>query len=288
MPGRRCKSHPCSAYSSGHAGTAKVGAPVKPSPYSKYQSWKAESLTIRPKYSVVIPAYNESIQILPTVGAIAAHFSSLGDPWELIVADDGSTDGTVALLQDINLANLVVLVTEENRGKGSAVRRGVAAARGEYILVANANQSTPIEQFGILLAQITEYGCDISIGSRAAAGATVSNNGALRRLFGFVLHIVVKSSNGQPIRDTECGFKLFRASVARDLFSRQVIDGFSFDLEVLYLACRSGYSVAEVPVEWIEAPGSGGAAPKVAMNSVVDLFGIRLNGVLGRYRAQAF
>jgi dolichyl-phosphate beta-glucosyltransferase len=251
--------------------------------YDGYQAWKTEPLSMTPTYSVIIPAYNEAIRILPTIGAIATHMSSLGQPWELIVADDGSKDNTVALLKDLCLANMVVLVAERNGGKGSAVRRGVGAARGRYMLIADADQSTPIEQFSTLLRKITDQGFDISIGSRAANGAEVSSKGAVRHILSFGLHLMVKVLFGLGIRDTQCGFKLFTSESARDLFARQTIDGFSFDLEVLYLAQRGGYRVAEVPVEWIDAPGSTVDAAKVAMRFLVDLVGIRLNDLRGRY-----
>ena len=252
--------------------------------YEDFQAWKTEPLTVSPTYSVVVPAYNEAIRILPTIGAIAAHMSSLGEPWELIVADDGSKDETVALLSDLHLANLVVLIAEKNGGKGSAVRRGVAAARGAYILIADADQSTPIEQFSTLLRAITHGHFDISIGSRAASGAQVSSKGLLRRTLSFGLHVMVKVLFGLGIHDTQCGFKLFTQEAARELFARQIIDGFSFDLEVLYLASRHGYKIAEIPVEWIDAPGSTVDAAKVAVQFVVDLVGIRVNDFRGVYQ----
>ncbi|GLX99842.1 MULTISPECIES: dolichyl-phosphate beta-glucosyltransferase [Actinoplanes] len=251
--------------------------------YTAYRTWAAEEISHPPRVSVVIPAYNEEERIIPTIGAIATHMSARGEPWELIVADDGSTDTTVSLLQTMNLANMRVLVAERNGGKGSAVRRGVLAARGEIVLFADADQSTPIEQFDHLLNRITHEGYDIVIGSRHAAGASVANKSMVRKMLSGGLRFVVRTLGGLTITDTQCGFKLFTAPAARSLFTRQIIDGFSFDLEVLYLANKTQMRVAEVPVEWIDAPGSTVRPLKVTLQFLQELIRVRLNDLRGRY-----
>jgi len=124
------------------------------STYQAYRAWVTEPIAGKPRISVVIPAYNEEWRILPTVGAIATHMCARGEPWELIVADDGSTDTTGELLTDLRLPNMRVLIADRNRGKGSAVRRGVPAAQGDYVLFADADQSTPVEQFDRLLDEL--------------------------------------------------------------------------------------------------------------------------------------
>ncbi len=252
-------------------------------PYEAYDRWARTPLAEKPRVSVVVPAYNEEIRILPTVGAIGLHMSQRGEPWELLVADDGSTDSTVALLQGLGWANLRVLVAERNGGKGSAVRRGVQAARGEYVLFADADQSTPIEQFDALLRPLVEDGYDLAIGSRAATGAAVSGKSRLRLLLSAGLRTVVRVGFGLNVSDTQCGFKLFTAAAAHRLFDLQVVDSFSFDLEVLYLAERIGLRTAEVPVEWIDAPGSTVSAGKVSAQFLVELVKIRLHDLRGRY-----
>jgi dolichyl-phosphate beta-glucosyltransferase len=231
---------------------------------------------------VVIPAYNEEWRILPTIGAIATHMSARGEPWELIIADDGSTDTTAALVEDLRFANLRLLRAVKNAGKGDAVRRGMLAARGKVVLFADADQSTPIEQFDRLKAMLDE-GFDVVVGSRAAEGAEVSNKSLTRRILSRGLRLVVSTGFGITVSDTQCGFKLFTAESARRLFSTQIVDGFSFDLEVLYLAHKLGYRTAEVPVEWIDAPGSTVDAAKVSMQFLRDLVLIRTNDVRGRY-----
>ena len=220
---------------------------------------------------------------MPTVGAIAAHVSNLGEPWELIVADDGSSDDTVELLNDLDLVNLRVLEAERNGGKGSAVRRGILAARGDVILFADADQSTPIEQFSALLAEI-EAGADVAIGSRGADGATVANKSTMRKVMSWGLNQLVRFGFGIPYADTQCGFKMFSRDAAHRLFRHQLVDQFSFDLEILYLANKFAMTVAEVPVEWIDAPGSTVDTGKVAVEFLRDLVQIRLWDVQGRYR----
>lgn len=247
-----------------------------------YREWATQPLRVAPTYSVVIPAYNEEWRILPTIGAIATHMSSLGQPWEMIIADDGSTDTTVELVGELGLANLRLLEAEHNGGKGSAVRRGVLAARGRIVLFADADQSTPIEQFGALAARIDE-GFDVVVGSRAASGAEVANKSFARRVFSNGLRAITQGIFRIPVSDTQCGFKMFTADAAELLFRRQVVDEFSFDLEVLYLAGKFGLKTAEVPVAWFDAPGSKVDAAKVAIDFLRDLVAIRWRDLRGGY-----
>jgi dolichyl-phosphate beta-glucosyltransferase len=249
-----------------------------------YRKWETTPLTERPKYSIVVPAYNEEWRILPTIGAIATQMCTLGEPWELIVADDGSTDTTVKLVSELGLVNLHLLIADKNGGKGSAVRRGMLRARGDIVLFADADQSTPIEQFESLKKLIDE-GFDVVVGSRAVEGAEVESKSFLRKVFSSGLNFIVRRIFQIPVADTQCGFKMFTADAADRLFRRQLIDEFSFDLEILYLAQKFDMKTAEVPVRWIDAPGSKVEAGKVALEFLRDLAIIRWNDVRGRYDA---
>ena len=248
-----------------------------------YRAWSHEPLSERPRYSVVIPAYNEEWRILPTIGAIAAHMCSLGQPWELIVVDDGSTDATVALLEDVGLANLHVLVQANNVGKGRAVRRGVMAAAGEFVLFADADQSTPIEHFEELIAEI-EAGADVAVGSRGLKESGAENKSVGRHVMSAGLNGLVRTLFQLPISDTQCGFKMFTAEAAQLLFSRQLIDAFSFDLEILYLARKFDLVTVEVPVTWIDAPDSKVQPIRVALGFIRDFAVIACNDLRGKYR----
>ena len=251
--------------------------------YSAHEESKTKPI-IRDVYlSIIIPAFNEEDRILPTIGAIASHMASLGFPWELIIADDGSTDDTVDVIKRLDLANLRVLQAEQNEGKGSAVRRGMLAARGRYILFDDADNSTPIEELQKLLRKVDQDGYDIAIGSRAADGAHEANRSMVRRLFSIGLRWMVQNIFRIGVQDTQCGFKLYTRDAARRLHTVQTIAGFSFDLEILYLASRLGYKIAEVPVAWVDAPGSKVDTRLEAQRFLRDLLIIKWNDLRGIY-----
>jgi dolichyl-phosphate beta-glucosyltransferase len=250
--------------------------------YSAYQIWKTTPIRHRPYLSVVIPAYNEAERIIPTIGAIAAHISSFAYDWELIIADDGSRDGTADLVTDLQLVNLRLLRAERNSGKGNAVRRGMLAARGERILFTDADNSTPIEELNKLMAAL-DKGYDLAIGSRAALGAQETNRSILRSVTSTTLRWLVRVLFRIGVQDTQCGFKLFTAASAQRLCQIQTINGFSFDLELIYLANKLGYRIAEIPIDWIDAPGSKVQIARETRRFLADLLHIMVNDLRGRY-----
>jgi dolichyl-phosphate beta-glucosyltransferase len=252
-------------------------------PYEDYQRWKTTPIDGQPALSIVIPAYNEEVRIVPTIGAIASHVSSLGFPWELIVSDDGSKDNTVQIVEELSFANLRVLCAPKNEGKGSAVRRGMLAAQGKVVLFDDADNSTPIEEVAKLLAKIEDEGYDVAIGSRAAAGAEEAKKGFVRQLMSDGLRWIVANVFRIGVQDTQCGFKMFTREAAQRLYGAQTITGFSFDLEILYLANKLGYRIAEVPVAWVDAPGSKLDPSKEAQRFLRDLVKIKMNDLRGVY-----
>ena len=251
--------------------------------YSAYEQWKQEPLEQKPEISVVIPAYNEEIRIIPTIGAIASHMVTLNRPWELLVSDDGSTDSTVSMLQELEFANMRVLIAPANGGKGSAVQRGMLEAQGDFVLFTDADNSTPIEEIGRLLQKIENDGFDIAIGSRAADGAEVENKSLKRKILSAGLNTIVQKLFRIRVKDTQCGFKLFSRDAARRLHTAQTLMGFSFDLEILYLAFKFDYKVAEVPVNWFDAPGSKVDTAKEARRFITDLVKIKMTDLQGGY-----
>lgn len=252
-------------------------------PYDNYQKWKTEPLREEPVLSIVIPAYNEEERIIPTIGAIASFVSDMNIPWELLIADDGSRDRTVELVIELGLANLRLLRAEKNSGKGNAVHRGILAARGRYILFADADNSTPIEEITKLLVKVREEGYDLAIGSRAAMGAAEGHKSLLRHLLSGGLRLMVHNIFRIGVSDTQCGFKMYTQEAAHRLHQAQTIMGFSFDLEILYLAAKWGYRVAEVPINWIDAPGSKVDTAKEVRRFLRDLFLIKWNDLRGVY-----
>ncbi len=251
--------------------------------YEDYERWKTTPIKGEPYLSIIIPAYNEEIRIVPTIGAMASHVSGLGFPWELIISDDGSKDDTVKLVEELGLVNLRVLKAPQNEGKGSVVRRGMLAARGKYALFADADNSTPIEEVAKLLVKLDREGYDVAVGSRAAAGAQEAQRTLLRRILSGGLRWIVRNIFRIGVRDTQCGFKMYTREAAQRLHSAQTVMGFSFDLEILYLASKLGYSIAEVPVAWVDSPGSKVDATKETQRFLRDLLKIKLNDLRGRY-----
>jgi len=233
-----------------------------------------------PALSVVVPAFNEEDRLPRTLERITSHLDRRGGAYEVLVVDDGSRDATAARAA---AAGAVVLRNDGNRGKGFAVRRGMLAARGARRLMTDADLSTPIEELGRLSARMDE-GCDVVIGSRAMAGARIEvRQPWYRENTGRLFNLFVRALAVPGVRDTQCGFKLFSAAAAADVFSATRLDGFSFDVEALFLARRKGYRIAEVPVLW-----RNDAASRVSLVrgflAFPDLLRIRANDWTGRYR----
>jgi glycosyltransferase involved in cell wall biosynthesis len=247
-----------------------------------FHRWATEPASLTPELSIVVPAYNESQRIVPTIISIAARMIDITTDFEIVVSDDGSTDDTPQLVRNLGLRNVIVLDPGVNRGKGAAVRAGVRAANGHHILFSDADMSTPMREVAAL-QQCLANGADVAIGSRAAEGASEQSKSALRRIFSWGWRKITRVGLGLDIADTQCGFKLFTRDAATALFGAGRIDGFSFDAELLYLAARFGLDVAEAPVEWFDAPGSKVRPGRVAIQFLRDVVGIRWNTAMGRY-----
>ncbi len=239
----------------------------------------------QPRLSIVVPAYNEQERLGPTIHSYLRYCRGRGLPAELIVVDDGSLDATSALVEGMSAEypEIRLIRLAENRGKGYAVRTGVVNARSELVLFADADAATPISELERLEAAI-RAGADVAIGSRALAGEGVQVRAKLyRRLMGRAFHLLVRTLTVRTIKDTQCGFKLFRGAVAHDLFSRMRMNGFSFDVELLMMARRRGYRVAEVPVNWAHQPGSKVNLAVDSLRMARDLFVIRGHHLSGDY-----
>jgi glycosyltransferase involved in cell wall biosynthesis len=205
--------------------------------------------------SIVVPAYNEEHRILPTLARLHAYLSAQPLRYEIIVVDDGSTDRTIDVVTTASATtpHLRLIRQAPNRGKGAAVRRGMLGARGQIRVMCDADGSMPPEQLPRLLAPIIACKAEISIGSRYAEGAkTDARQPFYRVLWSRLANRVIQRSLVPGVRDTQCGFKAFTAEAARDLFRYGRIDGWAFDLEILALARRRGYAIAEVGVEWTD------------------------------------
>jgi glycosyltransferase involved in cell wall biosynthesis len=203
--------------------------------------------------SIVIPAYNEEQRLLPTLDKLHAFLASQPLRWEIVVVDDGSKDNTVGVttLAMAKIPGLRLIRQPRNRGKGAAVRRGMLEARGQIRVMCDADGSMPATELPKLLQPIIECKAEIAIGSRYAEGARTGIKQPFYRVWWSRLcNRVIQRSLVPGVLDTQCGFKAFTAEAARDLFRYGRIDGWAFDLEILALARRRGFGIAEVGVEW--------------------------------------
>jgi len=233
-----------------------------------------------PALSVVIPALNEEDRLPRTLERIASYLGRRGGGYEVLVVDDGSHDRTS---ERAEAAGATVLRNEAKRGKGFAVRRGMLAARGPRRLMTDADLSTPIEELDRLSARMDE-GHDVVVGSRALPGARIEvRQPWYRENTGRLFNLFVRALAVPGVKDTQCGFKLFSAAAARDVFSAARVDGFSFDVEALFLARKKGYRIAEVPVLWRNDAASRVSLLRGAL-AFPDLLRIRANDWSGRYR----
>lgn len=211
------------------------------------------------KVSVVIPAYNEEEVIEKSLATVHAYLQEEGYDFEIIVVDDGSSDATPrlvkAFMEDHSEVSLMAL--PENRGKGFAVKTGAVKSRADYILFSDADLSTPIQELNKLLKPLVEREADVSIGSRALPDSRIEvSQSRFRSMVGKAFGLIVRNTLLPGIRDSQCGFKCFTSRAANDLFKLQRLHRFDFDVELLYLAGKLGYNIAQIPVRWINSPNS--------------------------------
>ena len=244
------------------------------------------TVTPKPRLSIVIPAFNEERRLGPSLALVRAHLRRARLQAEVLVADDGSTDSTAAIVRGLARAwkGLRLLQLERNLGKGAAVRAGVLAARGGRILFTDADLSTPMDELPALMARL-DGGADVAVGSRALNRSLVSVSQPLYRvLAGRSFNVMVQLLSVPGIQDTQCGFKLFTAQAAKRLFARQQVPRFGFDVEVLYLARKAGYRIDEVPVRWVNSPETKVRPIRDGARAFLDLALIRLYDWQGRYK----
>ena len=235
----------------------------------------------------MIPAYNEERRLPATLDTVLAWLngSAFADA-EVVVVDDGSRDGTAALVEARSAADARVRLLRNpgNRGKGYAVRHGMLEARGGWILFSDADLSAPIEELPKLLAAAQERNAAVAIGSRALDRSLIGvHQSQWREVSGMVFNLLMRVITGLPFADTQCGFKLYRSDAARQVFERQRLDGFGFDVEDLFIAHRLGLAAIEIPVKWNNVEGTKVGLTQ-GLRSFLDLLVIRWNGIRGRYR----
>lgn len=239
-----------------------------------------------PFLSIIIPAHNEENRLPRTLEQIFAFLKKQTYTSEVIVVENGSSDRTLELAMQFvkEHANLVV-IQEHNKGKGNAVRRGMLTARGGYRFICDADLSMPIEDLEKFLPPAIEN-FDIAIGSREAPGAIRYNEPSYRHIGGRAINLAIRTLILPGLNDTQCGFKCFRAETTKDLFQKQTLMGWSFDIELLYLARRKKLRIREIPIHWYYDPDSKVSAVRDALRMIGDIFRIHFNAMRGTYDSQ--
>ena len=242
-------------------------------------------MSARPELSIIIPSFNEELRLPATLEKIATYIQSRRPNTEVIVVDDGSTDGTAGVAESWRdrISQLRVVSNGRNRGKGFSVRHGSLEARGDIILFTDADLSSPIEEGEKLLAALGSH--DVAIGSRAVDRSLIEEHQSpFRELSGIIFNRIVRAILRLPFEDTQCGFTAFRRERCRIIFEQQTIERFGFDPELLYLARHHGLSTVEVPVRWAHSPATKVSMLRDSLQMFLDVFVIRWNAVRGRYR----
>ena len=237
--------------------------------------------------TIIIPAYNEQSRLPGTLDRIIEYMQTAGwERWEIVVVDDGSSDGTAEVAEAAHRTHACarVLRNPGNRGKGYAVRHGMLDSEMDWCLLSDADLSAPIEELGKLWNAVKAGQASVAIGSRAIDRSLIGvHQPGFRETAGKVFNFAMQAFIGLHLHDTQCGFKLFRGDVAKQVFERQQIERFGFDVEALFVAQKLGYRIAEVPIRWNHVEGS-----KVGMlngaQSFLDLFKIRWYQMTGKYK----
>jgi len=231
--------------------------------------------------SVVIPAYNEARRVRASLITVLDFLTNNFERFEIVLVDDGSTDGTAQEAESLESPHVRVLRNESNIGKGASVKRGVLDSQMNVILFSDTDLSTPIEELQLLLESIEE-GHDVAIASRWLEKGQDVQRGFLRNIQGRAFSFIVRVLLIPDFPDTQCGFKMFRRDAAQRLFRAQSLQGWGFDIELLFLARKWGMSVGQVPVRWYKSNESK-LKITTPLAMLRDILTVRWNHLLGRY-----
>ncbi len=241
-----------------------------------------------PKYSIVIPAFNERARIPATLRSVVDCIRAHGWSAEVIVVNDGSSDETARLVREFSEHSPEVRLLENpsNRGKGYSVRSGILHALGDVVMFTDADLSSPIEEAERLFAAIAQ-GADIAIGSRWLASSRQTHRQPLyRQFFGRCFNALTRMVMNLPFADTQCGFKAFTRSAAQTVFQLQTIERWGFDPEILFIALKRGHHIQEVPVSWAHDERSRISYLRDGLQMLKELAIVRWNALVGRYGKQ--
>jgi len=237
---------------------------------------------LNPFFSIIIPAHNEQNRLPETLKQIFRFLEGQSFTSEVIVVENGSSDRTFEVAQQFAEQHSNLHVIQSERGKGAAVQRGMLEAQGDYRFMCDADLSMPVEEIVKFIPPALED-FDIAIASREAKGAVRYNEPSYRHIGGRGINFIIQALILPGLNDTQCGFKSFRAEVAEDLFNRQTLHGWSFDIELLYIARCRGYRIKEVPIHWYHFSDSKVNALRDAVRMIRDIFRIHANARRGTY-----
>ncbi|MFP5284725.1 MAG: dolichyl-phosphate beta-glucosyltransferase [Thermoanaerobaculia bacterium] len=231
--------------------------------------------------SVVIPAFNEAERLGSTLERAVGYLSRRGVSYEVLVVDDGSRDRTIEVAEAFAGDGVRVIRHERNRGKGAAIKTGLLASRGAEVLLSDADASTPIEELEKLRRRLAE--APVVLGSRAVAGADIRQHQPFyRELMGKTFNRIIRLAGVRGLNDTQCGFKLLDGKVAREIGAELTVDGFAYDVELVWLARRRGYKVVEVGVVWVDSPDSRVDPIRSSLSMLRDVVRMRIRHSGGR------
>lgn len=237
----------------------------------------------QPHLSIIIPALNEEQRLPPTLAKIEAFLGTQSFSAEIIIVDNGSKDGTAGFVQSYMITHpQVKLIQLAERGKGRAVKAGMLAADGDHRFICDADLSMPIEEVVKFLPP-NDKGFEINIGTREGPGAERIGEPAYRHLMGRINNLIIKVMALPDFEDTQCGFKMFSRKAAEDLFAVQLMNGIGFDVELLFIAKKRGYSIREVPITWYFDPDSRMRLVQDSLNMLREIWEIRQNWKKGLY-----
>ncbi len=232
--------------------------------------------------SIIVPAHNEEYRLPGALEQILRFLEGQSFSSEVIVVENGSGDRTYEIARQFAREHGNVRVIQSERGKGAAVKRGMLAAQGEYRFMCDADLSMPVEEISKFIPPALDD-FEIAIASREAKGAVRYNEPVYRHLGGRGINFIIQALILPGLNDTQCGFKCFRADVAEYVFRRQTLHGWSFDIELLYIARRRGHRIIEIPIHWYHHGDSKVSALRDALRMIGDIFRIRTNARRGLY-----
>jgi glycosyltransferase involved in cell wall biosynthesis len=235
--------------------------------------------------SVIIPAHNEESRLPDTLEQVFRFLEEQSFTSEVIVVENGSTDKTFDVAQNFAQAHKNTRVLQSARGKGAAVKRGMLEAQGEYLFMCDADLSMPVKEISKFIPPaLSDF--NIAIASREAQGSMRYNEPRYRHIGGRGINYIIQALILPGLNDTQCGFKCFSANIAKDIFKLQTLEGWSFDIELLYIARRRNYRVREIPIDWYYHPETKVSAVRDALRMIRDIFQIHANAWRGHYEAR--